>query len=433
MKQNRILFCVISFLILFNILVPVLYAQQPLSGMRQEDKNKKALASEEAIDSRLISANTKFGFNLFEKLLKVEAGKNLFISPASISIALAMAYNGADKETRDAMAKTLEIEGMGQEDLNQANSTLKKMLQNPGPKVELNIANSLWARKGIKFKPDFIKRNEEFYGARVTTLDFKDPKAPSAINEWVSENTKGKIGKIIDKISCTPDCKVILYLINAIYFKGTWSKEFDKNLTKEVDFYLLDGSRKKHPMMSQSGNYMYLEDKGFQAVNLPYGDGRLSMYIFLPEKDSSLEEFYKTLNTEAWNKWMSQFRDMEGSIVFPRFKLEYGVTLNDTLKSLGMEIAFDRDRANFRNMCEFSKDENVYIDDVLHKTFVEVNEEGTEAAAVTSISMGMATEAYRTKKTFRMVVDRPFFFAIRDNKTGAVLFMGSIVEPKIKE
>lgn len=417
----------IWFLVMFFI--SVLTAEGLANAQRPIEETDR-----DAIDSRLVSVNTKFGLNLFKELIRQQSQESIFISPASISLALAMAYNGADRETREAMAKTLELQGMSLDDVNQANAVLNRILQNPGLRVELNIANSLWAGEGIKFRSEFIKRNEDFYTAKVTTLDFMDPKAPDTINEWVRENTRGKIGKIIDKISCDDpqyNCEIILYIINAIYFKGSWSTEFDKALTKEEDFYLLDGSRKRHPMMFQSGRYMYLQGEGFQAVSLPYGDGRLSMYLFLPEKDSNLKEFYERLNAENWDRRMSQFRSMEGSLVIPRFKLEYKTTLNDALTSLGMGIAFDRVRANFRNMCVFSEDENVFIHNVSHKSFVEVNEEGTEAAAVTSVEIGATTTAFLKLRRFNMVVDHPFFFAIRDSKTGVVLFMGSIVEPKI--
>jgi serpin B len=373
------------------------------------------------VDGRLVAANTKFGFKLFGQLLKQDAGKNMFLSPSSVAYALAMTYNGAEGETQQAMAKALALQGMTLQELNQANAALKAMLANLDPKVQLAIANSLWARKGLTFKTDFITRNKEFYAAEVTTLDFSAPGAPATINTWVGKNTQGKITKIIDRI----DDDAILYLINAIYFKGAWAAEFDRKKTKDGVFTLRDGRKKKHSMMSQSGRYNYYQDSNFQAVSLPYGQGRVSMYIFLPSKSSSLKKFYENLNAENWEGWMSQFSSMKGDIVLPRFKVEYEVVLNEALKALGMEVAFDKQRANFGGMCAISSGANVFIDQVRHKTFVEVNEEGTEAAAATSVGIGITS----VQPTFSMVIDRPFFLAIRDNQTGAVLFMGSIVEP----
>jgi serpin B len=332
-----------------------------------------------------------------------------------------MTYNGADGETQQAMAKALELQGMSLQDINQANDTLKATLENADPAVQLSIANSLWAKQGIGFKPDFMQRNQQFYGAKVTELDFGKPDAPKIINNWVKENTRGKIDQIVQQIQ--PDD--VLFLINAIYFKGKWTKEFDKSKTTERPFYLSDGTQKQHPMMSQSGRYRYYENENFQAVTLPYGTERLSLYVFLPRKNTTLDAFQQQLAVENWQQWMNQFQMRRGSIQLPRFKFEYDIQLNTALKSLGMEAAFDGSRANFSNMTSAS----VKIDEVKHKTFVEVNEEGTEAAAATSVRATL-TSARMPEEPFQMVVDRPFFCAIRDNQTGTVLFMGSIREPK---
>jgi serine protease inhibitor len=370
---------------------------------------------------RLVSANTRFGFKLFAEIVKQDTARNVFVSPASVAFALAMTYNGASGETQQAMARTLELQGMSLQEVNHANAALKVTLEDLDPKVQLAIADSLWARQGIPFKPEFMQQNQEFYGAEVVNLDFDDPAAPSVINAWVSEKTNGKIDKIIEVIHSL----AILFLINAIYFKGNWTVEFDKTQTQEGVFILLDGRQKKHPMMSQSGHYEYYEGQHFQAVSLPYGEGRVSMYIFLPDRDSSLAEFQRSLTAENWERWMTRFHSMEGHIVVPRFKVEYELVLNDALQALGMGVAFSEARADFRGMCPIPPTPNVFIKEVKHKTFVEVNEEGTEAAAVTKVAMWI--KAIPT--TFTLIVDRPFFCAIRDNQTGLVLFMGSIVEP----
>lgn len=375
------------------------------------------------IESKLVSANTNFGFKLFNQIDAQGGSGNIFISPTSIAIALAMTYNGAGGETKEAMTKALELQGMSLEEINGANVALKKTLTNLDPKVQLSIANSLWARKGVQFKQDFIQRNKDFYAARVSELDFNNPKASKTINKWVSDNTKRKILKIVEG---QIDAYTILFLINAVYFKGDWTVKFDKSQTSEQDFYLPDGRQKKHPMMYQSGRYRYYKGDSFQAASLPYGDGKVSMYVFLPDKGSSLAEFKKKLSAENWEKWMSGFAMTKGDITMPKFKLEYSETLNKALSKLGMEIAFSP-KANFHNMADLS---GIYIYEVLHKTFVDVNEEGTEAAAVTKVEM-RTTSAQPPEPTFSMVVDRPFFFAIRDNQTGTVLFMGSIMEPQL--
>lgn len=374
-----------------------------------------------AMNNQLVTANTQFGFKLFSEIIKQNGRQNIFVSPTSVAIALAMTYNGANGSTQQAMAETLQLKGMSLDEINQAQRTLNQILANPDPKVQLSIANSLWVREGITFKPDFLQKTKEFYQANVTNLDFSNRNAPSIINRWVNQNTNGKIPTIIDQINSS----AVLFLINAIYFKGSWMSEFPKNATQELPFTLLDGTRKQHPLMSQSGRFRYFENDLFQAINLPYGEGRLSMYVFLPKSNGTLPSFYSKLTTENWEQWLKQFTTRQGSIVLPRFKLEYEITLNQTLKALGMSIAFE-DNANFTGMTSTP----VKIDEVKHKTFVEVNEEGTEAAAVTSIGI-RATSARPQEEPFRMVVDRPFFFAIRDNQTGTVLFMGSIVEPKL--
>jgi len=386
-----------------------------------EDQSNKPTS--DTVDSRLVSANTTFGFKLFAEVAKQDAGKNILISPASVGLALAMTYNGAVGETKQGMERALEIRGMNHLELNRAYAQLKAALESADPKVQLSIANSLWGKKGITFNPDFIQRNKQYYGAEVTALDFGDPSAPATINSWVADKTKGKIDKIIDNI----DAQAILFLINAIYFKGTWAAEFDKAKTKEDQFTTGAGKQKRHPMMHQAGKYSYYEGKDFQAVSLPYGGGRVSMYLFLPAKGTSLAEFQKSLTATNWDAWMKEFAETKGEIAVPRFKVEYEIGLNEALKALGMGIAFDPDRANFSGIVETSQ--NAFISRVKHKTFAEVNEEGTEAAAVTSVEMSV-TSVMVPRKTFRMNVDHPFFCAIRDNKTGTLLFMGSISDPR---
>ena len=394
---------------------------QPSNGeVSMEDQNKREGSG--ALDPRLVSANTRFGFNLFAELGKKSTGKNLFISPTSIGLALAMTYNGAVGDTKIAMERALEIQGLNHSDLNRAYLELRSALESPDPKVQLNIANSLWAKKEVTFNPDFLARNKQFYGAEVTTLDFNNPGAPATINAWVNDKTKGKIEKIVDRI----DAQSILFLINAIYFKGAWANEFDKAKTKDEPFTTAAGQPTQHPIMHQSGDYKYLEGKDFQAVSLPYAGGRVSMYIFLPAKDVRLEDFQKSLTAANWDTWLKQFVETKGEIGVPRFKIEYESTLNEALSALGMGVAFDPNRADFSGIAQ--GEERVFISSVKHKTFAEVNEEGTEAAAVTSVEM-RATSAMRPRKAFRMIVDRPFFCAIADNKSGTVLFMGAINNP----
>ncbi|MGV0101695.1 serpin family protein [Nostoc sp. DSM 114160] len=404
-------------------------------GCSQVDSNKSALAQSSLpqpetplqkktanTDTKIVESSNKFGFKLFSEVLKNDRGeKNIFISPSSVAIALAMTYNGASGSTQQAMAKTLELQGMNLPEINSSYAAvLKQLLDNSDTKVQLKIANSLWANQDVSFSPDFLKRTQDFYQAKVSNLNFQDAAASSIINNWVKENTNGKITKIVETI----EPNQVLFLMNAIYFKGSWSNEFDKKETASYPFYITSGRQKQHPMMSQEGDYRYYESEKFQAVSLPYGkDGKISFYIFLPKKNSNLKAFYQDLNVENWEKWMTQFNNQKGFIRLPRFKTDYEITLNDALKTLGMGEAFSN-KANFSGMGK-----NFAISQVKHKTFVEVNEEGTEAAAATSVGI-VATSARQEPEPFRMIVDRPFFCAIRDNQTGNILFMGSIIEPQ---
>ena len=369
------------------------------------------------VDARLVAANTKFGFNLFNTLSKEQPNKNIFISPTSVALALSMTYNGVSGETKQEMTKVLEFTGMTPQQINAANQALQNSFQKADPNVQVLIANSLWAQQGFSLKPEFMQTNQKYYNANLTELDFSNPQALSIINNWVSQKTQGKIDKIVDKISPGG----VLFLINAIYFKGNWQTPFDKSQTANKTFSLTDGSSKQHPMMSQKGNFGYYETDQFQAVSLPYGkEGALAMYIFLPNSNSNLPTFLQQLTLENWNKWMQEFANRNGTIEIPRFKIEYEVELENTLTALGMAGFFYSSKADFSPMT----DNDVAVDSVKHKTFVEVNEEGTEAAAVTS------TGLTRSGSPFQMNVNRPFFSAIQDQSTGTILFMGTIVDPQ---
>jgi len=403
---------ILAISILVGLLLLVL---KPSSGVAQTQPTtpEKALAA----------AQTSFGFKLFSNLTGEEPADNVFISPASVAFALAMTWNGAAGETREAMSRALELKGMDLDHVNQASLALKNTLQQADPTVQLHIANSLWAKKGLEFKPDFMDRNRRFFNAEVAALNFADPGSPATINDWVGRNTAGKITKIIERI----DSNSILFLINAIYFKGRWTAEFKKELTTQRPFTPANGSPVQVPMMTQSGSFQYHETPEFQAISLPYGNRRWNMRIFLPTPGRTLPQFLKSLTPSNWDTWMRSFKKRDGDISLPRYRIEYEKALNDPLKSLGMDVAFDRSRADFSGMIETS--ERAYINQVKHKTFVEVNEEGTEAAAATSVGVSV-TSFEPPSERFRMVVDRPFFCAIRDDQTGTILFLGAINNPK---
>jgi serine protease inhibitor len=394
---------------------------QPAAAAATPDLNSLS-AGEGKIDMKIAAANNQFGFDLFNQLKLQDKDKNLFFSPLSVAFALTMTYNGAAGVTKEEMQRALKLSGMSTAEINEASAALMKSLKSSDPKIELAIANSLWARKGVQFREDFLARNRQFFNAEIATLDFADPQTLTTINNWVSKNTQGKIPTIIDEI----DGQMVMYLINAIYFKGLWSKKFDKTLTKNEPFYLASGSPKQVPMMSQAGDYRYYRGDKFQAVSLPYGKGGTGLYLFLPDKGSSLGDLLNSFSHDKYEQWMKSFRSNPGDVKIPRFKMEYESSLNKMLVALGMGTAFDESKADFTGMRE---KRDVYISEVKHKAIVDINEEGTEAAAATSV--GIRTTSMRPpQERFTFIADHPFLMIIRDESTGAILFMGTLIDPK---
>src|SRR5262245_28878141 len=376
-------------------------------------------AVEGKFDGRLVAANNRFGFELFNQLQLKDKDKNVFYSPLSVALALSMAYNGAAGETKEAMRRTIKIEGLGLDELNEACAALIKSLRSSDPKVELAIANSLWARRGVKFREDFLERNRQFFGAEVASLDCEAPSALTTINNWVSRHTESKIPSIINRI----DRYHVMFLINAIYFKGLWENKFEKQLTKNKLFYPLSGPQKEVPMMSQSGDYQYYRGDKFQALRLFYGAQGASLDLFLPNKDSSIDDLLKRLSFKQCGEWTRRFHQAEGVIKIPRLKIDYESSLKDPLIAMGMGVAFTVGVADFRGMRD---ENNLYISEVKHKAVVEVNDKGTEANAATSV--GIKKESARQRFTF--IADHPFLMMIRDQRADAILFMGVVVDPK---
>jgi serpin B len=372
-----------------------------------------------SVEKRLIESDNKFGLKLFRELNKDEKDSNIFISPLSVAMALGMTYNGANGETQEAMQKTLELEGFTLQEVNKCYQHLIESLTQLDPKVEFGIANSIWYREneGRRVpREEFLSLCDDYYSALVRGLDFYDPSSADTINMWVEEETNGRIKDLVGK---PIDPLTLMFLINAIYFKGTWTYQFDRNETKDDWFYLPDGSRKHCRMMEQRGFFYYFEDEAFEAIDLPYGDGHFSMTIFLPRWGSDIDSLIEELNQENLNDWTGGFEKDSIDVYIPKFKLEYETGFNNVLTKLGMGIAFAPGKADFTKMYE---QEGVWIDTVKHKSFVEVNEEGTEAAAATIVEMKKGPPSgFRT--------DRPFVFMIREKISKTILFIGKIVDP----
>ena len=417
----------LSSLLLFLFLVPMIYQKDdhareivPELTKKPELLVEKPAVSEVKLDYRLIDANTQFGLNLFSAIAEQESRENIFISPMSVAIALTMVYNGADGKTQQQMAQTLALREMSLPEINQAYGVLMANLPNADENISLNIANSLWIEQKLPLKSEFKTNLHQYYSAQLQELDFNHPQAVEMINGWVSKQTQNKIKQIIEQINPAD----VLYLINAIYFKGDWTYPFDSTLTKNLPFYDHQNIPiKEVPMMSRQGEYSYHKNELFQAISIPYGEERFSMYIFLPHSDQNLDRLISKLNGKTWHQWTTSLKQREGLLMMPRWQLEYDLELEEILSNLGMKAMFKDASADFSAMTS----EPVAVDRVTHKTFVEVNEQGTEAAAVTSITM--RTTAVRAEKPFTMIVNRPFLCAIQDEVTGSILFLGKIAKP----
>jgi serine protease inhibitor len=360
-----------------------------------------------------VSAITGFGLRLLGQMAMQDSTSNILISPTGLSLALTMAYNGAAGETAREMAAVLDLEGYDPDEVNSAYASLVRDLPASGGDVGLEIANSLWADSGTPFRQEFLDMSSAVYRAAVEAVDLRAPEVPGLINAWVGEATHGHVGPIIDHID--PD--VVLYIASAMYFEGRWAVPFDTSRTSLRDFTLPDGSTKAVPtMMAELGEAHYYVGDGFKAARLDYGDGRISMYLFLPDEASSLQAFYGMLNPDNWAMWLAGFETGPARLLLPRIDLEYNVVLNDALKALGMRRAFGA--ADFRRMTSA----RVFISMVKHSTRLEVTEQGTEAASVAVVEI---------KKGLTMQLDftRPFCFAIADRPTGAILFLGTVTVP----
>jgi serpin B len=420
LKKRKVALVTLVILLVFSIGSTVYVYLSPQSQIN----DVYALSDEKAniVDKGLVSSNTKFAFNIFKELSIEDKNMNIFISPLSISIALSMTYNGAEGATKDAMARALQLGNMSLEELNEGYLNLIDSLENADKQVQLGIADSIWIRDSFEplVNQDFTQRIKEYFESEVFSRDFGNLQTIDEINAWISNKTNGKIDKMVDEI----DPELVMFLINAIFFKGEWVTSFNESATKEVDFFPSDGSTLKVDMMSTKGNFSYYEGEDFKAARFPYGRDKIAMYVFLPNRDVSLDSFVESLSKESWENYMDGFKLVEGlEVKFPKFKLGYGVKrLNDVLDKLGMGIAFDPFNANFRGIASA----DLFIDYVDHKAVIEVNEKGTVAAAATNVGIGV-TSIPTIKPTF--IVDRPFFFVIRDDRSGTILFMGKVVDP----
>lgn len=377
----------------------------------------------------LIGASNRFGFSLLAELREAEPEENLFYSPLSAHIAIGMALAGARDSTYDAIATALGYASSGTlpplQEINDSYESLAGLLLGLDPKIEIGIANSAWYDPVFPFRAEYLSTIRQVFDARVEALDFGDPAAPDVINSWVDSATNGRIDEMLDEINPFE----VLFLVNAIYFKGPWTHRFDPDDTRDAPFHLADGSTKTVRMMVRDeGAFGHRWGESEEIIDLPYAGGAFRMTIVLPNPDRSIPDVVEGLDAARWDAWTDNLLERDESVHLPRFTLEWEKNLNDVLKALGMQIAFTPGRADFGGMLQDGFDPkamgtDLHITRVKQKSFVTVNEDGTEAAAATSVGVGV------TSAPVPVVVDRPFLFAIRERLSGTVLFLGVVLDP----
>jgi serpin B len=362
-----------------------------------------------------------FSLQLFNAVAADDnSGKNLFISPLSVSIAMAMTSNGAEGQTLTAIDNAMSFNGYTQAQLNSYYNKLITDLPKLDPNTTLNIANSIWYRQGFSVLPEFISTDSSYYKAQVQSLDFSLPSSPQTINNWVNTATSGKITQII---SGSIPSDLMMYLINALYFKSTWKESFDASQTKALPFYLAAGAPVQTSFMSGNIDINSYYDSKVTVFEMPYSGSKYSMVIVVPQTTVTLPALRAEIDSAQWQTWMSSLKPTKQQITLPKFQFSYAATLNDELTALGMGIAFT-------NSADFSKisPQPLQISQVEHKAYISVDESGTEAAAVTSVGV-TATVAPEYSPTYN--VNRPFIFAIREMNSGLILFTGIVNNPTL--
>ncbi len=373
-------------------------------------------------EQRVVSAANAFAPTLLGAINRTQRSDNVFVSPLSASMALGMTMNGAAGTTFDEMRTTLGFGTMERADIIRSYRDLIALLRGLDARVDFRIANSIWYRDTFSaaIEPTFLSEAKQYFDAGGAALDFNSPSALTTINGWVKQSTNGKIEKIIDSISS----EIVMLLINAIYFKGDWRNAFDRTLTKSAPFTTLDGAKISVPMMARSGSARLGRLDGRVVVELGYGGDAFVMDVVLPRDGENVNALVESLTPTAWTTAMSTLAPADVDLTMPKFKLEWEKKLNNELSAMGMPTAFLERRADFTRLSS-SRGRELYISYVKQKTFVDVNEVGTEAAAVTAVGVGITSVPVRTV----VRVDRPFLFVIRERLSGTILFMGKIVRP----
>lgn len=401
-----------------------------LLSCSDDDDNNGSLPKAKPIElpARLAPKTAKdnsFAIDLFKKvymasLINTECptgnpGTNIFISPMSISMALSMTLNGAKGETREEIEKALHTSEFSADEINEYYKLLRNALLKLDPSTSLSIANSIWYKKDFQVEKDFLDVNKESFDAAIADVDFSSSSTLDLINKWCADNTKNKIPKILNEIPGS----AVMYLINAVYFKGIWQTKFNKSNTADAPFYNASGTEQQVPMMKLEQKFNYYSDDIAAYLALPYGNDGFSMQLMLPHENKTIDDVINNLETES-SSYTEHFSSTLVNVQLPRFKVECEYSLNENLKEMGMVSAFSGS-ADLSGIAE-----GIFISEVKHKTYISVDEEGTEAAAVTSVEV--LENAHLDPPSTNFIVNRPFVFTICENSTGAILFMGVIEE-----
>ncbi|MCK9205100.1 MAG: serpin family protein [Bacteroidales bacterium] len=377
----------------------------------------------------VVSGNNIFAFKLFHEL-NASSDKNLFYSPFSISTALAMTYAGARNETALQMSQAMNFQPSG-EFHSDFSHLLNLMGEGTNGEIKLNIANGLWAQKDLKFLDSYLSLVTSNYHSEIKKVDFRDKaeqeKALKEINTWVEHKTNEKIKNLLDRGDLSSMTRLVL--VNAIYFYGDWAKPFTKESTMPKDFFLADQARSNVPFMNQVGRYPYYEDSNIKAIEMPYKGDKASMVIFLPVKNNGMAEFEKSFNDKYYQEIIGSLQPNDVRLSLPKFQANFKINLETTLSQMGMPLAFSAVGADFSGM---TGKRDLFISKVIHQAFINVDEKGTEAAAATAVTM-KCTSARPPSDLKDFDADHPFIFLIKDNATGAILFMGKIMDPKISK
>ncbi len=406
-------------ILILGIVVVILAISFYINDNGPDDPVEARPELKEPEELRDLSSSVKdFSFNIFSGL--AEDNENIFISPYSIHTALAMAYRGAEAETAEEMAEVLGLNDMELKALMENSLGLKQYLEHFSEQNEVAIANALFLRDDIPFRSSYQADAQEYFEGRIDSL----PNTGEPVNDWVFDNTQEKIDRIIDPGPIDPD--VIAYLVNAIYFQGIWAEEFDQEQTEERPFHGTGGEVEVE-MMENESDYRFAVSENLKSLTMEYQDGDYLMHAFMPTDERPLSELYRDLDKETFQS-MKPINQEEITLRFPKFTLEDELGLVETLQAMGMETAFDENRADFSEMVDLEElGLNVFISDVLHASFIEVDEKGTEAAAATAVEIEMDIAPMPPSM---VEFNRPFMFVIEEPETGTILFMGQLVDPQ---